>query len=75
MSPVLDVPNTRAGDAIRVLMATAIAVVLLAVANVVTGWMAWPAVVLTTIFTGLLQFAWYRWLHRPKATQRTPPAA
>jgi hypothetical protein len=74
MRPLLDLPNTRSGDAIRVLMATVIAVPLLTVANVVTGWMAWNAVVLTTIFTGLFQFAWYRWLHRPKATPPTPAA-
>jgi fatty acid desaturase len=79
MRPVLDLPNTRSGDAIRALMAAVIFVLLSAAADAfIGGWWSggWPSWLIVGTFFGLWQFAFFRWLHRPKASaQRTPPAA
>jgi hypothetical protein len=76
MSPVLDFPNTRSGDAIRALVATVVVVLVSVVENVVTGWLPWPAVAFSAMLYGLGMFGYARWLHRPKASvQRTPSAA
>jgi hypothetical protein len=72
-----DLPNTRSGDAIRALIVAVVGVLLLAAESaVIGGWPnSWADYLFMGPFVGLWMFAWFRWLHRPKATQLTPPAA